>query len=278
VGMGGGSASKWEERLKEEHRRERREAKEMMRSRQDDQAKLSTSKMWAPVSGRGAEEFDRLRGGYNLGEAELHPESANVVDVPLVTDMILPNMDLDPPRSFSRAEIRKMLHPDIDITDVEPLVPLRVMRTGSRAGKRHQYNRWKYTQNPNVGAGGEYGGAGYTSSRPQSTPPGVGGLGRPGTRAKTAPAGGVPGDMGEIFRFPGMGDGFGKPVKNYVHQTAGPFPLLHNFRPVTKENWKSAGDFVPAGNFGGWGMGFPVAKDGPPNAAVKAYQNKRFLP
>merc|ERR550514_255791 len=142
VGLSG--PSKWEERLREEARRERQQLKEGMRGRGDDRSRTSAANIWAPTAGRPGsveEEEDLNKGAVEL---DIRPNSSqSMVDVPLTTDMV-PQMD--PPRAFTRAEIRKMLHPEIDITDVEPLVPLKVMRCGSSSKKKAPfYNRWKYS-------------------------------------------------------------------------------------------------------------------------------------
>jgi hypothetical protein len=226
-----GEASKWEARLRADLKRAR--ANSEGRSR---------------TVGRPTTAPDQHRGRQHGGEAHSTPPRSAPANMESQNLSLMPN-DGQPPdaqlRAFSRAEIRKMLHPEIDISDVEPFEPVKTIRAPVQP--QNPPCRWRYykSMQPDVKA---------RQKRPHSSPGHVrsNGTFRPAVGKATT------------------GDAFPNALPHYVQGTPGPFIGDHMFRPEQQDNWQS-GTFVPFSNSGGW-QKFPIETEpSHDHAATKPY-------
>jgi hypothetical protein len=227
----GGEASKWEARLRAD-----------LKSRAQAESKMRTGFCGRPNTAPQTQKQP------HYSEAHSTPPRsapANMESRTLslgISEMAPPDAQL---RTFSRAEIRKMLHPEIDISDVEPFEPVKTIRAPMQA--QNPPCRWRYYKSMQPGVKAR-------QKRPHSSPGNVRGDGNFRTAVGKATT----------------GDAFPNALPHYVQGTPGPFIGDHSFRPEQRENWQS-GTFVPFANSGGW-QKFPIeAEPSHEQAATKPY-------
>eukprot|EP00746_Dinoflagellata_sp_MGD_P163199 gnl/MRDRNA2_/MRDRNA2_91110_c0_seq1.p1 gnl/MRDRNA2_/MRDRNA2_91110_c0~~gnl/MRDRNA2_/MRDRNA2_91110_c0_seq1.p1 ORF type:complete len:544 (+),score=87.38 gnl/MRDRNA2_/MRDRNA2_91110_c0_seq1:89-1720(+) len=206
-----GEASKWEARLKADLKR--------ARANSEGRSKPVGRPMTAP---------DQHQSRQQASEANSAPPRS----APANADSQHLNIggnDFQPPdaqlRAFSRAEIRKMLHPEIDISDVEPFEPVKTIRAPVQP--QNPPCRWRYYKSMQPGA---------RQKRPHSSPGNV----RSNGTFRTA--------VGKAT----TGDAFPNALGHYVQGTPGPFIGDHSFRPEQKENWQNGTGMLPFSNTPGW--------------------------
>lgn len=223
-----GEASKWEARLRADLKRARSNSESRVR-------RPNT----APNQHQNRQQ---------VGEAQSTPPRSVQANMES-QNLSINGGDMQPPdaqlRAFSRAEIRKMLHPEIDISDVEPFEPVKTIRAPVQP--QNPPCRWRYykAMQPGVKA---------RQKRPHSSPGNV----RSDGTFRTA--------VGKAT----TGDAFPNALPHYVQGTPGPFMADHMFRPESKENWQS-GSFVPFANSGGWNKFQIEAEPSHEQAATKPY-------
>ncbi len=148
---------------------------------------------------------------------------------------------LDEERCFSKVEIRKMLHPELDVSNITPFVPEKVVRVN---GQKRPFSRWKHFDTMDRRLDAELA---ALSGRPHTS----GGHGNttrqqpPSIRRPMSGAAPVP-----FFTFAGRATtsrGFPRSIPNYVTKTPGVAPSEHLFREkldqtvcVTDEAFKPA--------------------------------------
>lgn len=154
---------------------------------------------------------------------------------------------LDEERCFSKVEIRKMLHPEMDVSNITPFVPDKTIRVN---GQKRPFSRWKHFSAMDRKLDAELAvsrpatsGTHGTRSRPPSQQPT---LRRPYSGASPVP----------FFTFAGRATtsrGFPRSIPNYVTKTPGMSPNEHTFRTKLNQNdCPSENPFVPSQNSGGW--------------------------
>jgi len=211
-----GEASKWEARL-------RADLKSRGRSNSESRSRPG---MWGRPNTAPHPNQNRQQSGEGHStpprSAPANMDSQNLSlgmgDMPIPQDSQL--------RAFSRAEIRKMLHPEIDISDVEPFEPVKTIRAPVQP--QNPPCRWRYYKSMQPGVKAR-------QKRPHSSPGNVRGDGTFRTAVGKATT----------------GDSFPNALPHYVQGTPGPFMADHTFRPEQRENWQS-GTFIPFSNSPGW--------------------------
>jgi len=231
----GGEASKWEARLRAD-----------LKNRAQTQ---SESKMRTGFCNQRPNTAPNQNQKSQNGEARSTPSRSGPVNMDSTNPSLGIAQEVAPPdsqlRAFSRAEIRKMLHPEIDISDVEPFEPVKTIRAPVQP--QNPPCRWRYYKDrqPDVKS---------RQKRPHSSPGNFRGDGVFRTAVGKATT----------------GDSFPNALSHYVQGTPGPFPGDHSFRPEQRENWQS-GTFLPFHGSGGWHQ-FPVdAEPSHDKAATKPY-------